>query len=77
MERAAEPAMGAAAKLTLCFCRLTKCSFGIQARFMRQLYCTVAMPRFTYTTDVWYMPVTQGMQGTKASGSVRVTRQLA
>ena len=43
---------------------------------MRQLYCTVGVPRFTYAADVWYTPVTRGTRGTKASGSVGVTRQL-
>ena len=73
----AEHATGMAAKCTLCFCRLMKPSFSIQARFMRQLYCTVAMPRFTYAVDIWYTPVTWGMQGTKASGSVGATRLLS
>ena len=70
----AERATGMAAKWTLCFHRLTKPSFSIRARFMRQLYCTVAVPRFTYTVDVWYTPVTRGTRGTKASGSVGVMR---
>ena len=43
---------------------------------MRQLYCAVAVPRFTYAVDVWYTPVTWGMRDTKASGSVGVTRRL-
>ena len=66
----AEHATGAVAKWTLCFRRLTKPAFGIRARFMRQLYCAVAILRFMYAVDVWYAPVTRRMQGTKAGPRV-------
>ena len=54
----AECAAAAAAKWTLQFCRLTRPSTGIRPKFMRQLYCAVVIPRFTYMADVWYVPVT-------------------
>ena len=49
-----ERAMATAAKWTLQFRHLTKPSTGIRSRFMRQLYCAVAIPKFMYTADVWY-----------------------
>ena len=72
----AEWAMAAAAKWTLQFHRLTKPSTGIRSKFMRQLYCAVAVPRFTYTADVWYAPVIWTTQDTKATRSVGVTKRL-
>ena len=60
----------------LCFHCLTKPSFGIQSRFMQQLYYAVAVPRFTYAADMWYAPITRATQGAKASGSVGVTKRL-
>ena len=69
--------MATAAKWTLQFRRLTKPSTGIRSRFMRQLYCTVAIPKFTYAADVWYTPVMRGPQQAKATGSVGATKRLA
>ena len=71
-----EQATATAAKWTLQFCRLTKPSTGVRSRFMRQLYCTVAMPRFTDAADIWYVPVSCAMPGAKATGSARATKQL-
>ena len=72
-----EWATATAAKWTLQFCRLTKLSTGIRSRFMRQLYCTVAIPKFTYAADIWYMPVMCGLQQAKATGSAGATIRLA
>ena len=73
----AEHTAATAAKWTLQFCRLTRPSTGIRPKVMRQLYCAVLIPGFTYVADVWYAPVTQPTQGTKATGSVGATKCLA
>ena len=44
---------------------------------MRQLYCAVAIPKFTYAADVWYVPVMRRPQQAKATGSVGVMKRLA
>ena len=72
----AECITGTAAKWMLCFHCLTKLSFGIQSRFMWQLYHAIVIPMFTYAGDMWHAPITCAMQGTKASGSVGVTKWL-
>ena len=71
-----EHAAAKAAKWTLQFCRLTRPSTGIRPKFMRQLYCAVAIPRFTYAADVWYAPVSHGAQSTRATRSVGAMKQL-
>ena len=71
-----EQATATAAKWTLQFCRLTKPSTGVRSRFMRQLYCTVAMPRFTYAADIWYVPVSHATPGAKATRSAGVMERL-
>ena len=43
---------------------------------MRQLYCAVAVPRFTYAADIWYAPVSRATPGAKATGSAGVTKRL-
>ena len=72
----AEHAAATAAKWTLQFRRLMRPSTSIRSKFMRQLYCAVAIPKFTYAADVWYTPVIQTTQGTKATGSVGATKHL-
>ena len=72
-----EWATATAAKWTLQFHCLTKPSTGIRSRFMRQLYCAVAIPKFTYTADIWYAPVICRSQQAKATRSVGVTKRLA
>ena len=72
-----EQATATAAKWMLQFCQLTKLSTSIRSMFMRQLYCTVAVPRFMYAADIWYVPVIHGSQGKKATGSVGAMKWLA
>ena len=72
-----EQAMATAAKWMLQFRHLTKLSTSIRSRFMRQLYCAVAIPKFTYAADVWYVPVMRGLQRAKATRSVGATKRLA
>ena len=71
-----EHAAAKAAKWTLQFFRLTRPSTGIRPKFMRQLYCAVTIPRFTYAAGVWYMPASHGAQGAWATRSVGATKWL-
>jgi hypothetical protein len=66
----AEKAIAKAAKWTLLFRRLSKPSTGVQASLMRQLYCAVAIPKFTYAADVWFTPVQRRGFMKRAGGSV-------
>ena len=50
-------ALAKATKWVLAFRRLTRPGGGANLRVMRQLFCTVAIPKMTYALDVWYMPV--------------------
>ena len=43
---------------------------------MRLLYCTVAIPKFTYAADVWYTPVQKKEGRKKAKGSVGLVCKL-
>ena len=71
-----EKAIAKAVKWTLLACRLTKPSTGVRATYMRQLYCTVAIPKFTYAVDVWYTPVQKKEGRKKAKGSVGLVHKL-
>jgi hypothetical protein len=69
----------AAAKATqwiLMFRRLTHPSTGIQAKLMRQLYLSVAIPKMAYGADVWYTPPRLEMGKKQRTGSVAVLGQL-
>lgn len=52
--------------------RLTRPSTGLNSKFMRQLYITVAIPKMTYALEVWYTPPTQPAGSRRKTGSVRV-----
>ena len=71
-----EKAIAKAVKWMLLACRLTKPSTGVQATYMRQLYCTVAIPKLTYAVDVWYMPVQKKEGRKKAMESVGLVCKL-
>jgi ribonuclease HI len=72
----AEKAVAKAAKWTLLFRRLTRPSTGVRMGLMRQLYCAVAIPKFSYAADVWYTPIHRPEGKKKARGSVSVVRKL-
>jgi hypothetical protein len=44
-------------KWIMLFKRLARTGVGLSAKMMRQLYTAVALPKMTYTADVWYTPV--------------------
>jgi hypothetical protein len=58
------------------FRRLGRVSTGICPAKMRQLYLTVAVPRFTYAADIWYRPVTPKDDHQRRSGSIHITKKL-
>ena len=72
----AEKTIAKAVKWTLLFCRLSKPLTGIHAKYMRQLYSTVAILKFTYAADIWFTPVQRHVGKKKATGSVGVVRKL-
>jgi ribonuclease HI len=72
----AEKAVAKAVKWTLLARRLSKPSTGVRATYMRQLYCAVAIPKFTYAADIWFTPVHRAEGGKRATGSVGVVRKL-
>jgi hypothetical protein len=72
----AEKTIAKAVKWTLLFRRLSKPSTGIRAKYMRQLYTAVAIPKFTYAADIWFTPVRRLAGRKKATGSVGVVRKL-
>ena len=50
-------ALAKVTKWVLTFRRLARPGGRANLRVMRQLFCTVAIPKMTYVLDVWYMPV--------------------
>jgi ribonuclease HI len=58
------------------FCRLGRVSTGIPSSKMRQLYLTVAVPRYTYAADIWCIPTSQDNQGKRRRGTIGVTKKL-
>lgn len=58
--------------------RLAKMSYGASPEKARQLYLSIAVPRFTYAADVWFTPVTpSASQGKKRQGSTGFAKRLA
>jgi len=55
---------------------LTKISTGINAKLLRQLYISVAIPKMTYALDLWYTPPTKPIGSQRNVGSVGVLRQM-
>jgi hypothetical protein len=56
--------------------RLAKMSYGASPRVVRQLYLSIAVPRFTYAADIWYSPVTPKGTSARGSGSVGAAAKL-
>ena len=71
-----EQAIAKATKWALAMCWLARPAVGISPRQMHQLYQVVAMPSFTYTTDIWIMPVCRATGDEKFKGSVGVVCKL-
>ena len=66
-----------ASKWILAFCRLARPASGLQAKLMRQLYSTVAIPKLTYMADMWFTPVHKREGHARSSRSVGVTRKIS
>ena len=56
--------------------RLSKSSSSISTSGTKQLYNTVAIPRFTYGAEVWYVPLHRPAGAKNMQGSVKVTNKL-
>ena len=49
---------------------------GIPTRLMRQLYQTVAIPKFTYGADIWFRPMFKRGSDTIQRGSKGIANRL-
>jgi ribonuclease HI len=58
------------------FRRLTRISTVMNAKLLRQLYITVAIPKMTYALEIWYTPPTKPLGRQRSIGSVGVLRQM-
>ena len=56
--------------------RVTKTAGGLSPNRTRQLYNTVAVPAFTYTSDIWYTPPFKEANAQKFSGAIGDTKLL-
>src|ERR1700723_3573891 len=72
----AKSALAKATKWTLMYRLLASQSSRINSKFMRRLYLAVAVPKLTYTADIWYTPIHLEEGHTRRSGSIGITNQL-
>ena len=56
--------------------RISKTAGGLSPSKTQQLYKTVAIPAFTYASDIWYIPPFKRAHLQKSSGSVADTKSL-
>jgi hypothetical protein len=56
--------------------RLSRTSMGIPTKLMRQLYQTVAIPKFTYGADIWFHPLFKQGSHTMQQGSKGIAKCL-
>ena len=56
--------------------RLAKSASGVSTSGVKQLYNTVAVPRFTYSAKVWYTPLHRPNGSRNMCSSVKVTNKL-
>ena len=56
--------------------RLSKSASGLSTAGAKQLYNTVAVPRFSYRAEVWYTHVHKPPGSAKSKGSVLITNKL-
>jgi len=69
-------AMAKATSYIMMFRRLTRTNLGIRPRLMHLLYISVAVPKMTYTLDVWYVPPHKKEGKRNNSGSVRALKSM-
>ena len=72
----ASNSLAKASKWIMAFWQLAHPSAGIHPWLMRQLYHAMAIPRMTYTVDVWYTPIYKQQGRSHSSGSVGVMGKL-
>jgi len=65
-----------ATKWILQFRRLTRPTTGVSSKLMRQLFLAVALPKITYSIDVWFSPLHKPVSATKNAGSIGSLRSL-
>lgn len=63
----AQQAIANTTKWLLQFRRLTRPSSGTCSKLMRQLYLAVALPKITYSLDIWYTPPNKRAGQTKTT----------
>jgi hypothetical protein len=56
--------------------RITKSASGLSTSGTKQLYNTVAVPRFSYWAEVWYTYLHKPGTASKTKGSVAITNKL-
>jgi hypothetical protein len=56
--------------------RLSKSASGVSPAGVKQLYNTVAVPRFTYGAEVWYTYLHKPVGAKQTKGSVGITNKL-
>lgn len=56
--------------------RLSKSTSGVSTSGVKQLYVTVAIPRFSYAAEVWYTYLHKPESSSKTRGSVAITNKL-
>ena len=72
----ADRVIAKATKWVLASCCLARPAAGIFPHQMRQLYQVVAVPSFTYTTDVWFMPICRDTGDERFRGFIGTARKL-
>ena len=65
-----------ATKWVQLFRRLTRPSTGINAKLMRRLYISVALPKMTYALDTWYTPPTKPEGCRRSKGSSTFLKKI-
>lgn len=71
-----EAAIAKGTKAVLAVARLTRPTFGMPHRFVRQLFRSVVIPRMEYGMVAWYQPIRKEDGARRAKGSVGLARQL-
>jgi ribonuclease HI len=64
-------------KYVLQIWHLSRPTNGISVKLMRQLYITVAIPKFTYGADIWFCPIYKEDSNVLQRGSMGIANHLA
>ncbi|KAJ3484580.1 hypothetical protein NLI96_g5547 [Meripilus lineatus] len=71
----AEHAIGVGTRTMMAISRLSKSTFGLPHKYIRQLYRSIVQPKMEYGLVVWYEPVRMG-DGGRRKGSVGIAKKL-